>query len=347
MSFTPYNAPLLGPFLGDADIAALFGVRADIDAMLAFERGLAEVQEAADLLPEGAAAAIAKACQTFEPDLRALGAATARDGLAVPSMIAALRANMKEEQRAWLHFGTTSQDVIDTSVMMRLRETVWLLCSRGEAVVARLDAVEAEHGAREIMARTRMQRALPIRLADRIGNWRGPLADLLASPPARFPLQLGGPNGRLDRMGEAAGAVAAQLADLLGLSRPDRHWQTDRRPLGDIMGWMNALTTTLGKMGQDIALMAQNEVAEVHLTGGGGSSAMPHKNNPVLAESLVTLARFNAVQTGGLLQAGMHENERSGAAWTLEWMLVPQIAVATGAATRNALDLLGMCEFGG
>jgi 3-carboxy-cis,cis-muconate cycloisomerase len=98
-------------------------------------------------------------------------------------------------------------------------------------------------------------------------------------------------------------------------------------------------------MGQDIALAAQSEVGEVKLQGGGGSSAMPHKANPVGAEMLVTLARFNATLVSGMHQALVHENERSGAAWTLEWMLLPQMALATGAALRTALDLVGNLAF--
>jgi 3-carboxy-cis,cis-muconate cycloisomerase len=98
-------------------------------------------------------------------------------------------------------------------------------------------------------------------------------------------------------------------------------------------------------MGQDIALMAQSEVGEIRLASGGGSSAMPHKHNPIGAEILVTLARFNATLVSGMHHALVHENERSGAAWTLEWMLLPQMAVATASALRTASELLDGLEF--
>lgn len=93
------------------------------------------------------------------------------------------------------------------------------------------------------------------------------------------------------------------------------------------------ISGSLGKFGQDVALLAEMG-GEIQLTGGGGSSAMPHKQNPVGAETLVTLARFNAVQVAGLHQSLVHEQERSGAAWALEWLLLPQMVVATGAATK-------------
>jgi 3-carboxy-cis,cis-muconate cycloisomerase len=102
---------------------------------------------------------------------------------------------------------------------------------------------------------------------------------------------------------------------------------------------------SLGKLGQDIALLAQSEVGEVRLSSGGGSSAMPHKVNPVGAETLVALARFNATLVAGMHQSLVHENERSGAAWTLEWMLLPQMAVAAGAALRTADALLRSVSF--
>ena len=121
-------------------------------------------------------------------------------------------------------------------------------------------------------------------------------------------------------------------------------WGSASRPHGIRSGTGSAslrpgfrlLSGTLGKIGQDIALMAQNEVGEVRLATGGGSSAMPHKSNPVPAEVLVTLARFNAGLLGTLHQALVHENERSGAAWTLEWLVLPQMAVATGAGLSKA-----------
>lgn len=100
------------------------------------------------------------------------------------------------------------------------------------------------------------------------------------------------------------------------------------------------LTAALGKMGIDISLMAQNELSEITLSGGGGSSALPHKQNPIRAEALVTLTHFNATLISGMHHSLVHEQERSGAAWTLEWMLLPQMIVAAGGATRNAFELL-------
>jgi 3-carboxy-cis,cis-muconate cycloisomerase len=134
------------------------------------------------------------------------------------------------------------------------------------------------------------------------------------------------------------------MAARLGLTVPDYVPHAARDHIARLGGWLSEVTGALGKIGQDVALMAQNEIAEIALSGGGGSSAMAHKQNPVLAELLVSLARFNAVQVSGLHQALVHEQERSGAAWTLEWMVLPQMLNATGTALLHANALLGGVE---
>mgnify|MGYP001001393415 FL=1 len=160
-----------------------------------------------------------------------------------------------------------------------------------------------------------------------------------------FRVQLGGAVGDRAELGAAATAVADGLADRLGLAPAPRAFHVERDGIAEFGHWCALVAGTLGKLGADVTLMAQNEVGEVRVAGGGGSSAMPEKCNPVGAEMLVTLARFTATLQSGLDQALVHENERSGAAWTLEWMILPQMVVATGAATRTALDLIAALEF--
>lgn len=344
MSFTPFNAPVLAGLLGDRESASFFSVDADLKAIVRFEIALARAQADCGLISRQSADAIAEVLPEFEADRVALAEATARDGLAVPELIRQMRAVLPEGAAADLHKGTTSQDAIDTSLMLRLSKLLPILHKRLDDVMMALDTLALDHGDRQVMARTRMQRALPVTFAHKVDGWCAPLRRLSDSIPENLPLQLGGPEGALVAMGDDPMPIAKKLADELGLSMPDRHWQTDRWPVVAVSHWATEVATALGKIGADVALMAQNEVGEVRIKGGGGSSAMPHKNNPVLAESLVTLARFSAAQMGGIHQAALHENERSGAAWSLEWMLMPSLLVATGAALRNALVLIGQIE---
>ena len=147
-------------------------------------------------------------------------------------------------------------------------------------------------------------------------------------------MQFGGAAGTLEKLGDKGRAVRAALAAALGLGDAPQ-WQSQRDRIAELGGWLATITGALGKLGQDVALMAQAG-GEIALAGGGSSSAMPHKANPVGAEVLVALARFNAAQLGGLHQAMVHEQERSGAAWTLEWLLLPPMLIATGGTGRGA-----------
>jgi 3-carboxy-cis,cis-muconate cycloisomerase len=162
--------------------------------------------------------------------------------------------------------------------------------------------------------------------------------------PRLLVLQLGGPIGTRGEMKGHGDAVADRMAEILGLGYgPSWHSQRDR--IGEFAAFLSLVSGTLGKIGQDVALMAQNEVREVRLASGGGSSAMPHKSNPVQAELLVTFARYNAGLLGTLHQALVHENERSGAAWTLEWIVLPQMVVATAAGLNKAQALMADMSF--
>jgi 3-carboxy-cis,cis-muconate cycloisomerase len=193
-----------------------------------------------------------------------------------------------------------------------------------------------------------MQAAAEITVADRIVPWRAPWADHRARlddlTPRLLRLQFGGAAGNRAALGAQGPAVAAELAQALGLSDPPHAWHAMRDGLGEFAGWLSLVTGTLGKIGQDIALMAQQGLDEVSLSGGGTSSAMADKRNPVRAELLVTLARFNAAMLGGFHQALVHEQERSGAAWTLEWMILPQMLQATGRALTAGAELIGSIE---
>ncbi len=348
MSYTPFNAPLLAGLLGDRQVAGSFSVEAEIHAMLRFEIALAEAEADRAVIPAEAAHAIEIALRSFDPDIASLSAATARDGVVVPELVRQMRAVIGEPHGRHVHFGATSQDAIDTSLILRLKDVNAVLLRRMAELEAAFSTLIDRFGANALMARTRMQAAIPITAGDRIANWSSPLHDHRVRfeelAPRLYRLQFGGAAGTLDRLGDKAGAVSAGLAARLHLSAPARPWHTDRSALADYGHWLALVTGALGKFGQDVALMAQNGIDDIALSGGGASSAMPHKQNPVLAESLVTLARFNATLVSGMHHALVHEQERSGAAWTLEWMLLPQMAVATGAALRNALALCGSIE---
>jgi 3-carboxy-cis,cis-muconate cycloisomerase len=337
-------ADFLDPLLTDPALIALIDTRVELNAMLSFEVALAEAQAQWGMIGEDAAAHIVKCSQSFRPDLQRLGDATLRDGVVVAEFVRQFKAHVGKPHGDHVHLGATSQDVIDSALAMKLRGVFDLFDGRLKALLARLDRLIAEHGANELMGRTRMQAAIPVTVSDRLKIWRGLVERAhLALGPIRshvLVVSLAGPAGTAEKFGDKIDDIRHSLAGSLGLSVPDYVPHAARDRMAALGGWLSQVTGALGKIGQDVALMAQNEISEITLSGGGGSSAMAHKQNPVRAEVLVSLARFNAVQVSGLHQALVHEQERSGAAWTLEWLILPQMLNATGVALMHALALL-------
>ena len=341
MTGTPPR-PLLSALVGDEEVEALFSDEAELAALLEVEAALAGAEAKAGLIDADAAARIGEACRSFFPDWDALAQGLARDGVVVPELVRQLRDAVGEPHRGAVHKGATSQDIIDTGLMLRFKRVAAVLEGRLEALVAALEELRVRDGAVPLMAHTRMQQALAFTAADKIETWCAPLARqteaLRALAPRVLAIQLGGPVGTRGSFDGKGDAIARAMADTLGLADAPC-WHSGRDRIAELAAWLSLTSGLLGKFGQDVALMAQNEVGEARISGAGGSSAMAHKANPVPAEVLVALARFNAGLLGTLSQALVHENERSGAAWTLEWLVLPRMAVATAAGLATARRL--------
>lgn len=337
-----FDHPWLGALFGDTEIADLFSADAQLAHYRDFEVALARALGACGRVSREQEQGAADAIMESRIDITSLADATLRDGLPIPDFVRQLRAQAGGNEAA-IHTGATSQDVLDTALSLTLKNVSGVLINRLQKLDSSLTKLADEKGDTPVMGRTRMQAALPITVADRIESWRRPLVDHISDMKSLKPrverLQLGGAVGTRHSFGEDGDRIANHMADALDLAAGPV-WHTDRTGIAEYAGRLSLITGTLGKLGQDIALMAQQGIDDVTLTGGGGSSAMPHKSNPVLAELLVTLARFNATQIAGLHQALIHEQERSGAAWMLEWMIFPQMAVTTGRAIDGARYLM-------
>jgi len=340
MSNAYLRSPLWGGLFRDPEVERCFGAEAMLGHFVAFEMAWTEALVAQGIVEPEAGARARAALDGFVPDAAALEAAVERDGLPWPELVRQARAGLGEGAAKALHTGATSQDVLDTSLVLAMRELLHAFGSRLDSLLERLDALKRRHGDRPLMGRTRMQAALPITVSDRIGDWSSPLAGLRAELDAVIDgislLQAGGPVG----LGAHDAGFREHVARTLNL-RAAEIWHTDRRGVLDVGHWLTKVTGVLGKMGQDIALMSQQGVDELRLDGGGASSAMPHKQNPVRAELLVAFARVMAGEQGGLAQALVHEQERSGVAMAIEWMLLPRMFETAGAALTTAGLLAG------
>lgn len=341
---TEFFPAFLNDLLYDPHVAAIIGTEADLKAMLAFEVALGEAAAKNGFIPQDHARALTKKAATFAPDLPSLQIATLKDGVVIPDYVRQLREHIGGEAAKSVHFGATSQDVIDTALALKLRDVFDLFEARLTGIAALLEGLIESFGTAEIPGRTRMQSAIPITAADRIRVWLAGVTQVLAALETlrreNLVLSLAGAAGTAEKYGRKIGPVREDLARSLGLGVPNYVPHAARGRIADLGNWLSRVTGSLGKIGQDVALMAQNEMAEVALSGGGASSAMPHKQNPVRAEVLVSLARFNATQVSALHQSLVHEQERSGAAWTLEWLVLPQMLNATGTSLKHAASLL-------
>jgi len=339
---------LLDALTGDAEIAQLFSDDATVKAILDVEIALAFAEAEIGLISSEAASRIAQVCREFRPDATALRDGMTTDGVVMPNLVHQLRTALGEPHAKSLHLGATSQDILDTALAVQLKAVFEVLEEGLSALVGRLDRWSSEQGDAALMAHTRMQRALPFTVRDKLDTWTNPLRRhrerLVATRSSALTIQLGGPVGNGDSYRGSALQITQAIAQRLGLQAV-APWHAERDRIADVGHLFALISGSLGKIGQDVALMAQNEVGEIKLAGGGSSSVMTHKSNPVAAEVLVALARFNAGLNGTLGQTMVHEAERSGSAWTLEWMVLPQMAITAGASLRHAAKLLDGARF--
>lgn len=343
MTVSPFDSAIHGALISDDEIAALFSDDAQIRAMLSVEVALARAQAETGTVPPDAAERIAAAADSLTVSPARLAAGTASAGVPVSALVSALREAAGAAAGQHVHKGATSQDIVDTALVLRLRDALSLLSVRLDTLIRTLARQADTHRDTVMAARTRWQRATPTTLGLKVAGWVAPLirhCDRLAElRPRLLTIQLGGAAGTLAAFGPSGLDVADSLARQLTLGAPPSPWHTQRDTLVELAGWLSLVTGTIGKMGSDLVLLAQSEVDEVRAGRGGGSSTMPQKANPVAAEILITLARWNAGCVATMHQAALQPHERDGAGWTLEWLTLPQMLVATGAALRHGFAL--------
>ncbi|MFN3262721.1 MAG: lyase family protein [Pikeienuella sp.] len=348
MAVTPFDSALWRDLYGDAEIGALFSDAAELRALMLAEAALARVQARLGLVPETAAAAITRAATEASLDPASLSRGVAEAGVSVPAFVDAFRATLPPDAGIWLHLGATSQDMLDTGLVLRLRRALEILEGRLASLVATLAEKAAAEAETVMAARTRGQIATPTTLGAKIAIWRAPLlragARIGEAKGRSLRASLAGASGTLAAFGPKGPEIAAAFAAELGLAHDPVPWHATRDGIAEIGAALTLMTGALGKIGLDARELMQTEVAEIAAGPGGGSSTMPHKANPVWAEALVALAKANAGIVGRLFEAQLHAQEREGAAWALEWLTLPQIVVASGAALRHAQVLAAALE---
>lgn len=346
MPASPLDSAIYRDLFGDAELARLFTDSAEVRAMLLVEGTLAKVQGGLGLIPQTAAAFLHRASHEVQVDPAALAASTGKNAVPVPGLVAATRTALQApEHAAWLHYGATSQDIAETGLVLRLRQALAIMESRLTATIRHLGALADAHADTPMMGRTYGQDAVPTTFGAVCAAWGAPLLRhrerLAQMRPRLLTVSLSGAAGTLSAMGHLGPQVRAGLAQALDLHDPGDSWHAQRDRTGEFAAWCGAVTASLGKMGADLILMAQSDRREVQLGASGGSSTMPQKENPVGPSVLVALARLSAALEGAIRGAGVHAEQRDGAAWMTEWLTLPQLALATGRALALAQDLTG------
>ncbi|MCE6979793.1 3-carboxy-cis,cis-muconate cycloisomerase [Pseudomonas frederiksbergensis] len=329
------------------DMREVFCDQGRVQAMLDFEAALARAEARVGLIPQTAVASIESACRAGHYDFAALGEAIATAGNSAIPLVKALGKQIAKddaEAERYVHLGATSQDVMDTGLVLQLRRALELI----EADLMQLGEILATQAwryvATPLAGRTWLQHATPVTLGMKIAGWLGAVTRsrqrLLELKPRLLVLQFGGASGTLAALGEQAMPIAEALAAELQLTLPDQPWHTQRDRLVEFGAVLGLIAGSLGKLGRDISLLMQTEAGEVFepsAPGKGGSSTMPHKRNPVGAAVLIGAATRVPGLLSTLFSAMPQEHERSLGLWHAEWETLPEICCLVSGSLQQAL----------
>ncbi|GGJ45581.1 3-carboxy-cis,cis-muconate cycloisomerase [Streptomyces brasiliensis] len=343
----PYaDTGLLAPEWAGSPAASATSDTAYLRALLDAEAALTRAQAALGIVPAEAAAAVAEAADPAGFDLPSLAARARAGGNPVIPLVADLTARVGAEYGPYVHRGATSQDIMDTATMLVAVRTLDLVLAdlaRAERALARL---AAEHRDTVMPGRTLTQHAVPTTFGLKAAGWRSLVLDArdrAAAVRDRLPVQLGGAAGTLAAFSsygaEDATALPEAYARELGLRAPLLPWHTLRTPIADLAGCLAFSAGALGKTAVDVLTLSRTEIAEVGEGSGGGSSAMPHKANPVRS-TLIAAAARRAPQLAAILYGSMAaEDERPAGAWHAEWEPLRELLRMVGGAARDAAEL--------
>ncbi|MGW0927403.1 3-carboxy-cis,cis-muconate cycloisomerase [Streptomyces sp. NPDC002644] len=340
------DAGLLSPGRAGSPAAEATGDAAFLAALLEAEAALTRAQASLGLVPAEAAAAVAEAVVPDRFDLVDLARRAASGGNPVIPLVADLTAAVGPEHGPYVHRGATSQDIMDTAAMLVAARTVDLVLAdldRTEGALARLAAV---HRDTPMPGRTLSQHAVPTTFGLKAAGWRSLVLDArdrLRTVRAALPVQLGGAAGTLAAFA-AYGAedpreLVAAYARELGLAEPLLPWHTLRTPVADLAGALALTTGALGKIAADVLALARTEIAELAEPTGGGSSAMPHKANPVRSTLIASAARRAPQLAATLFGSLVAEDERPAGAWHAEWEPLRDLLRLAGSAAHQAAGL--------
>lgn len=342
------------PLFTTAAMRGIFSDHGRVQGMLDFEAALARAEARVGVIPAAAVAAIAAACDAGRIDIEQLAQGAALGGnSAIPlvKLLTALVAADDPEASRYVHWGATSQDAMDTGLVLQLRAALELFDADLARLAGVLRELAAAHAQTVLVGRTWLQHATPTTLGLKAAGWLGAVerhrARLHELRPRLLALQFGGAAGTLASLGTRGLDVSRALAEELGLALPELPWHAHRDRVAEVATALGLLVGTLGKVARDVSLLMQTDVAEVFepaAAGRGGSSTMPHKRNPVACAAILGAATRVPGLVATMLAAMVQEHERSLGGWHAEWDTLPEICTLAAGALAQATQMLAGLE---
>src|SRR4051812_21474234 len=342
-------SPLLAPLFSSAAMRAVCDDRAYLQRMLDFEAALARAEAAVGVIPASAVGPIADACKADAFDIAALSEAAMQSGnLAIPLVKALTAAVAKADADAarYVHWGATSQDVMDSATMLGLRAAIRALLSDLDRAIAGFATLARKHRDTAMVARTWLQHALPMPFGLKLAEYAAALNRsrhrLRRLRDDGLALQFGGAAGTVAALGDQGLAVAEKLAAELKLPLPDAPWHTHRDRIAEAASVLAILTGSCGKIARDVSLLMQTDVAEAFEPSGegrGGSSTMPHKRNPVASATALAAAGMAPNLAATIFAAQVQDHERSAGPWHAEWPTLPTLLLVSSGALAAIVEI--------
>jgi 3-carboxy-cis,cis-muconate cycloisomerase len=345
MSFSPLDSELFGGLFATEAMRACFSDTAWLASMLDVEAALARSEAQLGLVPDALAPAIA-AIRPEDLGIATIGGQTALAGVPTIPFVQAVQARLNGELERAFHKGATTQDIIDTALVLRIREALNLIAVDLAAIISALAGLAERHRTTPCVGRTYGQHAAPLSFGYKVAVWLTGIAEAADRlPEIRKRVQvasLGGPVGTLASLGEDGPRVLEGFAQALGLGATHLCWHTNRGRMTETGAWLARLTGALAKMATDVAHLASTEVGEVaepYIPGRGGSSAMPHKRNPVGSTVILAAHATAKGHAATLFEAMAAAHERPAGLWHSEWNALPLLFGLASGALREARTL--------
>jgi 3-carboxy-cis,cis-muconate cycloisomerase len=346
----PRSQRLLDALFTTEKMRDIFSDRARLQGMLDFEAALSRAEARTGIISAAAAKAIAAQCRADRFDIDALASATALAGNPAIPLVRELTgrvASSDPEAARFVHWGATSQDAMDSGLVLQLRDALDAIDADLVRLAAALASLARKHARTPLAGRTWLQQGPPVTLGLKAAGWLSAVERhrerVIRTRKSVATLQLGGAVGTLAALGEQGASVADALARELDLALPDLPWHSHRDRIGEVATVLGLLTGTLGKIARDVSLLMQTEIAEAlepSVPGRGGSSTMPHKRNPVGSAVILAAAVRVPSLVATVLGAMVQEHERGLGGWHAEWETLPELCMLTAGALARSIEVV-------